>query len=1256
MKKFLTLFLLIPFLIQAQQDAKYTKVFPENELGLRKVQLNRLFGYIDDKNKEVVPVAYSYISDFKNGVIYALSSDGKYYLLDSKNKKLIAEELTYVSPDYEQKDILTVANKGLYGKYDTQKRAIIMPLVYQNIQNIKDTKGNSYILASKNQLYGIYNQEGKEVIPSKFTLIKASYNSDYLIVKQLDKMGVIDFSMKIIIPITYQNLEQAFSEDPKNQRYTAQKDNKYGLINQKNEVLVPFKYENIQIVNLGYLVTLNGKKGLINASQEWLIDPVYNDLSVNYSTTDEFSAKKATGWGWTNYDKKEIVPFVYDSPLESFQNGFAKVQKNRKYGLVDRDGKEVIKPQYDYIESFQKDGLTRVSINNKYGLINKSNTVICPFKYSNIGGLDEKIGLRRVTVSNGVDYRNRREGFIDSKGKEIIKPIYINVGYFDYKEKIKVTTEEGKILTLNSLGELQTEIGYEEVQSLYKLKIVTSNSKYGLINENGKFLIPIEYESLNPVGYDEKSNILSFKKNDKWGLIDFSGKVVVEPVYDSHFSKIGKSGLSVKKGELFGILDLNFKEKTPFEYAYLESFSYDLLKAQKNQKFGLIDENGKEVLPIIFDEISYFESNLFLLKKDKLQGLYFFPNKNVSLIEYSKISNFIQNRFIAQIGDKYGVISNEFKTIIPFEYENLESLSTNGLLAFQKNNKKGILNLDNKVLLDASFDEIKYLSNNFMIVGNNEKYGLLNLISLKTGPLEFEKIESLYYLQDKMFLVRKNQKSGIIDTDSKVVVPMIYDEINKDYSEYFMVRNTSKWGLLDLAGKEILKTKYSQITGIKNNKCVIKENSKFGVVDFLDKVIMQPVYDNVDLNSQFNISYQKGSKWGLCDQNGKILTDPKYDEIGQFSGNNRAKVMFEGKYGLIDFTGMELISPIYEDLQEDNYANITKVKSNGKWGIIDNACRQPFPPDFEEITDFQNGIAKYKKGGQFGLVNKYGQILTEKMYHKINFEESYYDSEGFIIVTLNDKMGYIDLQGKERISPVYDKVMKFENGFAFVVLNNKFGLINKQGQLVVPTKYEQFDNFSEGYFSFSQNNKWGVLDTRGNEIVKPKYDNISKFYNGTSIVKEGQFYGIIYASGKELRAPKFKEINTVAYGLFVAKIDSTYGLLNAKGDIILDFEYDLINASLDNVGNLAVKKYGKWSVYNPFMGKVLFDFKFEEQLYFIQGLTKFKIKNLWGVMDINGNEILPAKYNSIEDIYGVSIKANDNGMWVLFDKLGNKIN
>ncbi|MDL2299619.1 WG repeat-containing protein, partial [Bacteroides sp. OttesenSCG-928-E20] len=57
-----------------------------------------------------------------------------------------------------------------------------------------------------------------------------------------------------------------------------------------------------------------------------------------------------------------------------------------------------------------------------------------------------------------------------------------------------------------------------------------------------------------------------------------------------------------------------------------------------------------------------------------------------------------------------------------------------------------------------------------------------------------------------------------------------------------------------------------------------------------------------------------------------------------------------------------------------------------------------------------------------------------------------------------------------------------------VTLNDKYGFVNEQGKEVVPCKYNDANSLQDGIANVCSNNKWGIIDASGKEIVPCKYD------------------------------------------------------------------------------------------------------------------------------------------------------------------------
>jgi hypothetical protein len=99
--------------------------------------------------------------------------------------------------------------------------------------------------------------------------------------------------------------------------------------------------------------------------------------------------------------------------VDDFQNDFARVRKDDKYGYINKQGIEVVKPIYDNVYDLHE-GFAIVK-NNKWGYINKQGIEVIPLIYDEVWDFKDDFAV----VQN-----NNKFGFIDKQGKEVIPCIY----------------------------------------------------------------------------------------------------------------------------------------------------------------------------------------------------------------------------------------------------------------------------------------------------------------------------------------------------------------------------------------------------------------------------------------------------------------------------------------------------------------------------------------------------------------------------------------------------------------------------------------------------------------------------------------------------------------------------------------------------------------------------------------------------------------------------------------------------------------
>lgn len=138
--------------------------------------------------------------------------------------------------------------------------------------------------------------------------------------------------------------------------------------------------------------------------------------------------------------------------------------------------------------------------------------------------------------------KDSKYGVIDTKGKIIVEPIYDNVTIPNPEKAVFVCKEEDKLIVLNNLNEkIFTE--YEEVDTI-SINGIASNipyektvlkykrdGKYGIINFEGKEITKPIYEEIK--GLENKESELLVKLNGKYGVINAKGAKLIKPEYDN---------------------------------------------------------------------------------------------------------------------------------------------------------------------------------------------------------------------------------------------------------------------------------------------------------------------------------------------------------------------------------------------------------------------------------------------------------------------------------------------------------------------------------------------------------------------------------------------------------------------------------------------------------------------------------------------------------------------------------------------------
>lgn len=337
--------------------------------------------------------------------------------------------------------------------------------IYQFVY--KDIFGEQYlaVVVNQDEKWGYINEKGKEVIPCEYDYAHYVWTNGVTIIgekteenKEGYKFGLIDAKGKMVIEPKYDRFgmgngiiamaEQVGLNDEGESVF------EWGFFNSQGEMITDFKYQDVEslFVNKNGLtvvsntVDLNGntinKYGVVNEKGEEIIPLEYTYIWVdeNFGNKGLIPVEKQIGnsylYGFVNYQNEREIPYRYEDVKNFSANGLAAVSQDEKWGYINTDGDMIIPCMYDSATAFSEDGLAFVVENGECKCINENGETVIPSeRYQKYGKWietswynDKDFALIRVETSTG----DVADGVINKEGDVIVEPVTSSVSYSHY--------------------------------------------------------------------------------------------------------------------------------------------------------------------------------------------------------------------------------------------------------------------------------------------------------------------------------------------------------------------------------------------------------------------------------------------------------------------------------------------------------------------------------------------------------------------------------------------------------------------------------------------------------------------------------------------------------------------------------------------------------------------------------------------------------------------------------------------------------
>ncbi|MEH0153944.1 WG repeat-containing protein [Limibacter armeniacum] len=702
--------------------------------------------------------------------------------------------------------------------------------------------------------------------------------------------------------------------------------------------------------------------------------------------------------------------------------------------------------------------------------------------------------------------------------------------------------------------------------------VVKTDEGYLIIDERGRKLTrkPYDYigwsndlEGTLPTFYH--GELMAFQQDGYWGLLNSKGKEVIKPLYHSFKKFVG--GIAV-----VGIDNPNLGRK----------------------QYGAVSTDGNEVFPLVYDFIEPLLINPKLYKVGhygvggkRVERLFSADGKELIESDYDKITAF-SNGLLCVV-DKSGfkaVFDQKGKQVTPFKFTDVSEVRMPRYLVTNRHGRKGMLdvlsgkevyqpihkhisfsdssytvesfpevtvaNQTGKALYTLRYDSLRNVGENLFLYEIEGNQGVVNA---KGEVIFYDEYEHVSDFVGGRSIVQKRGRYGVIDTEGNVVIPIVYNRIEREQENYFRVTN-GHIDIFDKNGNNITKDRYPFIGKISSDMYLVQRDRKYGYLDRNFNEIVPLKFPDAEPFLGDYAVVNTGDYYGVINKQGKWVITPILDKLQSVS---EGLFLFHDNeaWGTLTADGIEMYRSEGVELQVREGVVLSRFR--GKYGLINDRGDECLPAIYDSISEVRDDhtVFMYKDGKRY-FKYIYGKGVPKPDAYKQN-DWIGEQTEGFAPVKMYGRYGFVDFLGRLRISARYEAVKQYSEGLAPIRLGNRWGYLNKEDQIILQPFYEEAQPFENGMAIIKKKGKYGVIRQDGSEVLQAKFDKIVPLPTGKWLVCEKKDRVGIYArNGMKGIYGKYDQVEDVGNDMVITLLDHQYGLDRIDGFSVIFPKYDLI--------------------------------------------------------------------------------------------------
>ena len=350
--------------------------------------------------------------------------------------------------------------------------------------------------------------------------------------------------------------------------------------------------------------------------------------------------------------------------------------------------------------------------------------------------------------------------------------------------------------------------------------------------------------------------------NDRWGAIDRTGRLVIQPILDREFYFQTNAPTVVSSGGKWGAIDSNGQYVVRPSYVYLSPFQNGQAVASDGKRSGIVDESGRLVVPLKYDRIRRQRNGWFIVTQEGLSGLLDATGRLAFAPKFERFGD-LREGFLPAVGEPEGkqdmrwgyvdtngtfVIEPTFKQASPF-------FKGAALVTLESGEQVRIDHSGAKQPTERAFKDIFLPSNaakravdegRVVLYMSEEKVGFMGTNGVPVIPARFDGIELIRPVPFIGFPVEEGGKWGFVGRNGHVWIEPKYEEIAPHVMGHLLgVKQNGKWRLVSTNAQEV-GTAYHEISSSRYSEGLVPVRiaNRWGFSDTHGQLAVEAVFED----------------------------------------------------------------------------------------------------------------------------------------------------------------------------------------------------------------------------------------------------------------------------------------------------------------------------------------------------------------------------------------------------------------------------